>query len=128
MNKFILAVCFVFVFSVSVFAQNTEYQIPDTSDLLKVEIVEGKISSEDLKKVGKVAIEFMPAFDEARFVYVCPAPLFEQSTAMLAIKESIASFIKDRGYYFYTYLKSDDTRYDSETKTAIYTSYVQLLH
>ena len=44
------------------------------------------------KKVGKVAIEFMPAFDEARFVYVCPAPLFEQSTAMLAIKESIASF------------------------------------
>ena len=59
---------------------------------------------------------------------MCPSALFEQSTAMLAIKESIASFIKERGYYFYTYMKSDNTRFDKESKTAIYTSYVKLLH
>lgn len=128
MKKYIVAFCLVSILSFSAFAQSEGYQMPEPAELLKVEIVDGEITSADLRQTGTVAIEFMPAFDEARFVYMCPAPLFEQSTAMLAIKEAITNFIKSRGYYFYTYLKSDDTRYDSETKTAIYTSYVQLLH
>ena len=128
MKKFIFAFCFVSILTLSAFGQSGTVTSSESSDQLKIETLEGKISSQDLKKVGKVVIEYMPAHDEARFIYMCPSALFEQSNAMLAIKESIAAFIKERGYYFYTYTKSDDTRFDKESKTAIYTSYVKLLH
>ncbi|MBR5867345.1 MAG: hypothetical protein IKZ04_05485 [Spirochaetaceae bacterium] len=128
MKKKFLALCFLSILAFSAFGQSGTVQKSESSDSLKIETIEGKISSQDLKKGGKVVIEFMPSHDEARFIYMCPSALFEQSTAMLAIKESIASFIKDRGYYFYTYMKSDNTRFDKESKTAIYTSYVKLLH
>lgn len=125
MKRFILFFCLLFVCFVS-YAQ--EYDIPEAVDPLRIEVVQGKIISEDLKRTGSVVIEFLPAYDEARFVYRCPTPLFEQSSAMLAIKEAVSSFVKERGYYYYTYLKSDDTRFDPNSQSAIYTSYIQLLH
>lgn len=127
MKKILIVFCLIFM-CFGAFAQDGYVAFSEEQDPFKIELIQGNIISEDLKKGGKVVIEFMPAYDEARVVYTCPTPLFEQSIAMLAIKESITSFIKERGYYFYTYLKSDDTKFDAEKRTAIYTSYIQLLH
>lgn len=125
MRKFLL-IFFVLILSTMAFSQDF-YYAEETDQSSLVEIVKGEIISDELKKVGQVTIQYMPAYDEARFIYSCPTALFDQSTAMLAVKESISSFIKDRGYYFYTYLKQDDIRY-GDNKQTTYTSYVQLLH
>ena len=108
----------------------------DSSRLMKIDRNSGEIVHDRFYNIcdylkkggGKVTIEYMPAYDEARFKYSCPTPLFEQSTAMLAIKECIESFVRERGYYFYTYLKPDDTYYDGGANTVIYTSYIKLLN
>ncbi len=129
MLKYVVSLlCALFVFG-GVFAnEDVESLLAPEPDYTKTETVQGKITSDYLKKGGgKVAIEYMPAYDEARFKYSCPTPLFEQSTAMLAIKESIEAFVRERGYYFYTYLKPDDTYYDGTSNTVIYTSYIKLL-
>lgn len=122
----LLLVFFVLTLSTMAFSQDF-YYAEETEISSQIEIVKGEIVTDELKKVGQVTIQYMPAYDEARFIYSCPTPLFDQSIAMLAIKEAISSFIKDRGYYFYIYLKQDDTRYNNDKQTT-YTSYVQLLH
>ena len=128
MLKYVVSLlCALFVFG-GVFANDAESLLAPEPDYTKTETVQGKITSDYLKKGGgKVNIEYMPAYDEARFKYSCPDPLFEQSTAMLAIKESIEAFVKERGYYFYTYLKPDDTYHDGESGNVVYTSYIKLL-
>ena len=129
MIKYVVSLlCALFVFG-GVFANDAESLLAPEPDYTKTETVQGKITSDYLKKGGgKVNIEYMPAYDEARFKYSCPTPLFEQSTAMLAIKESVEAFVKERGYYFYTYLKPDDTYYDGGTDNVVYTSYIKLLN
>ena len=128
MVKYVVSLlCTLFVFG-GAFATDTESLLAPEPDYTKTEIVQGKIISDYLKKGGgTVSIEYMPAYDEARFKYSCSTPLFEQSTAMLAIKESIHSFIKERGYYFYSYLTQGDIRYDGDSNTTIYTAYIKLL-
>lgn len=126
MKKYILCVLYILIVGMFSFAQDSTAS--DTDKYMQVEIVQGSITTPELKKVGTVTIEYMPAYDEARVIYTCPTPLFEQSTAMLANKESILAFIKERGYYYYSFLKADDTRYNGETNMAVYTSYIKLLH
>lgn len=129
MLKYVVSLlCTLFVFGTVFATEDAESLLAPEPEYTKTESVQGKITSDYLKKGGgKVNIEYMPAYDEARFKYSCPTPLFEQSTAMLAIKESIEAFVKERGYYFYTYLKPDDTYYDGGTDNVIYTSYIKLL-
>lgn len=129
MLKYVVSLlCTLFVFGTVFATEDAESLLAPEPEYTKTESVQGKITSDYLKKGGgKVNIEYMPAYDEARFKYSCPTPLFEQSTAMLAIKESIEAFVKERGYYFYTYLKPDDTYYDGSTDNVIYTSYIKLL-
>ncbi len=126
MLKYVVSLlCALFVFG-GIFADDAESLLAPEPDYMKTETVQGKITSDYLKKGGgQVNIEYMPAYDEARFKYSCPEPLFEQSTAMLAIKESIEAFVKERGYYFYTYLRPDDTSYGGDS--VVYTSYIKLL-
>lgn len=126
MLKYVVSLlCALFVFG-CIFADDAESLLAPEPDYMKTETVQGKITSDYLKKGGgQVNIEYMPAYDEARFKYSCPEPLFEQSTAMLAIKESIEAFVKERGYYFYTYLRPDDTSYGGDN--VVYTSYIKLL-
>ncbi len=126
MLKYVVSLlCALFVFG-GIFADDAESLLAPEPDYMKTETVQGKITSDYLKKGGgQVNIEYMPAYDEARFKYSCPEPLFEQSTAMLAIKESIEAFVKERGYYFYTYLRPDDTSYGGDN--VVYTSYIKLL-
>ena len=122
-------ICFfcTLVVCIGVFAGEVEELLAPEPNYTAVEKVEGKVTTEELKKVGTVRIEYMAAFDEARVIYTCPTPLFEQSNAMKAISESIKNFVKERGYYFYTYLKADLTNYNGDTNTVDYTSYIKLL-
>ena len=96
MLKYVVSLlCALFVFG-GIFADDAESLLAPEPDYTKTETVQGKITSDYLKKGGgQVNIEYMPAYDEARFKYSCPEPLFEQSTAMLAIKESIEAFVKE---------------------------------
>ncbi len=130
MLKYVVSLlCALFVFGAVFATEDAESLLAPEPDYTKTETVQGKITSDYLKKGGgKVSIEYTPAYDEARFKYSCPTPLFEQSTAMLAIKESVEAFVKERGYYFYTYLKPDDTYYDGVADTVIYTSHIKLLN
>ncbi|AEE17737.1 hypothetical protein [Treponema brennaborense] len=116
--------CFLLCVSAfsGIYAEEAEDLLKQPIDPTKVEVIQQK------KDVATITIEYMPAHDEARFIYTCPTVLFEQSAAMTAIKESATAFVKERGYYFYTYIRADDTRYDNTKKTAIYTSYIKLLH
>lgn len=79
-------------------------------------------------KLVTLVIEFIPSLDEARFIYTCPAGTFEMGEAMKTIKERATNFTKDRGYFFYTYLRPDVTRYDNEKKTASFTSFIKFLN
>ncbi|NLM00894.1 MAG: hypothetical protein GX220_05520 [Treponema sp.] len=78
-------------------------------------------------KLVSMTIEFLPSLDEARFIYTCPAGLFEHGEAMKVIKERAANFTRERGYFFYTYLRPDVTRYDNEKKLASYTAFIKFL-
>jgi len=129
LNKFRLAFfTFILLSCCFCFADDALRLLEEPVDPTHIEVIKGQIISDYLKKAASVTIEYMPAHDEARFIYTCPSALFEQSNAMLAIKECVSSFIKDRGYYFYTYLKADDTRYANNGDSAVYTSYIKLLH
>ena len=106
----------------------------DTQELLKgepdytgVQILEGKVTSNYLKKVGKITIEYMPAYNEARFIYSCPSPLYDEKNAIPAVKESIVNFYKEKGYYTYTYLKPSLTSSDGKTNTTTHTAFVKLI-
>lgn len=79
-------------------------------------------------KTTTLTIEFMPSIDEARFIYSCPSTLFEQGEAMRVIKERVILFTKERGYFFYTYIRQDVTRYDNEKNMATCTSFIKFLN
>lgn len=79
-------------------------------------------------KISTITIEFMPSIDEARFIFSCPSTLFEQGEAMNTIKERVMQFTKERGYFFYTYIRQDVTRYDNEKKIATCTSFIKFLN
>jgi hypothetical protein len=96
--------------------------VPADRDPTRTEVIQEK------DKLVTMTIEYIPITDEARFVYSCPSGLFDQGAAMTAIKKRAMAFTKERGYYFYTYIRKDDTKYDNASKTAIYTSYIQFLH
>ena len=78
-------------------------------------------------KLVLMTIEYIPSIDEARFIYSCPSGLFERGEAISAIKERATDFTKERGYFFYTYIRPDVTRYDNERKTAVFTSFIKFL-
>ncbi|MCM1321314.1 MAG: hypothetical protein NC041_00740 [Bacteroides sp.] len=88
----------------------------------QVEIVEEK------GKTSMMTIEFIPSVDEARFIFSCPAGLFDQGEAVKSIKERAVLFTKERGYFFYTYIRPDVTKYDNTGKTAVYTSFIKFLN
>lgn len=88
----------------------------------EIEVIEEK------NKLVTMTIEFIPSLDEARFIYTCPAGSFELGEAMKTIKERASNFTKERGFFFYTYLRPDVTRYDNEKKLASYTSFIKFLN
>jgi hypothetical protein len=114
MRKSILLISLLF-FSVVSFAQ-------DSADLNKIEIIQEKGTLYTLQ------IEYTPSLDEAWFVYTIPSSLFEQGEAMKIIREKAQTFTKERGYFFYTYMGADITKYDYEKKVAKYMSHIKFLN
>ena len=114
-SLFILLLCLLASFSV--FAQ-AEDPLAEEPDVMAMEVIEEK------GKIYTLRIEFMPALDEARFIYTIPSSLFEQGEAIKIIRERISKFCTERGYYKYIYIRKDLTKYDNEKKVAIYTSFI----
>ncbi|HZK19601.1 MAG TPA: hypothetical protein VFC68_02620, partial [Treponemataceae bacterium] len=76
-------------------------------------------------RLTTLTISYTQSIDEALFTYSIPSPLFEQSEAMKAIRLRVNSFTKEHGYYFYTYLGADVTKFDKDL--AQYTSHFKFL-
>lgn len=113
----VFALCFFAVFVV--FAQTAEDILAEEPDLTEVEVIEHK------DKLYTLRIEFMPAVNEARFIYITQSSLFDQGTAMNVIRERVESFKTERSYFKHIYALKDVTKYDKETNTAIYTSFLK---
>jgi hypothetical protein len=109
-----LCVCLLFV-AASVTAQEDAEQDP-----AKVEVIEEK-----QERNVTITIEYVPITDEARITYKCPTGLFDQGAAMNASKNRASTFVKDKGYYFYTYIKPDVTIYDNAARYTEYTSFIK---
>jgi hypothetical protein len=90
-----------------------------------------EVSEEQVTLTGNltaaVKIEFIPVTEEARIYYTCATSLFDQGAAMNTIKDRLATFVKEKGSYFYTYQKPDETKFDYEAKKTTYISYVRFL-
>ncbi len=102
------------------FAQDQNTAEPETDQQTEVITEKNKLST--------LTIEYMPSIDEARFIYSCPSTLFEQGEAMVTIKERATLFTKERGYFFYTYIRKDVIRYDHEKQIATCTSFIKFLN
>ena len=63
------------------------------------------------QKPASVKIEYIENYDEARIYYTCLDVAFEKSEAMITIADIIEDFMKEHGYFKYTYLKRDKTRH-----------------
>lgn len=74
-----------------------------------------------------LTISYTKSIDEAYFAYSINSALFEQGDAMKAIRLRIDKFVKEHGYYFYTYIGADVTKYDNANEVATYTSHIKLL-
>ncbi len=96
-----------------------EDPLAEEPDLKKVETIVEK------GKLYTLTIEYMPNLDEARFIYKCPAPLFDQGDGMNVIRERVRDFQVEHNYYGYAYMKKDVTKYDNETNYAIYMSFIK---
>ncbi len=109
-------------------------QIPDN---LNVETIseEGR-TDESLPYL--MTIEFLPATGEAFFTFSMNSDLFEQSTAMITIRNRAEQFLEERRvenvaegeradqlYYSYNYRGADSTKYDYVNNTTHYTSRIR---
>ncbi len=79
-----------------------------------------------------MTIEFLPATGEAFFTFSVNMDLFEQSDAMIAIRDRAEKFMEERqgangqrAYYAYSYRGADSTQYDAVNNTVHYTSRIR---
>ena len=119
LEKLFIALCVCFLFAAASVAAQEE---AEQDDVAKVEVIQ-----EQQERNVTMLIEYTPVTDEARITYKCPSGLFDQGTAMNAIKTRAAAFTKEKGYYFYTYIKPDVTKYDNAARIAEYTSFIRFL-
>ncbi len=85
-----------------------------------------------------ITIELLPATGEAFFTFSMNSDLFEQSTAMITIRNRAEQFIKERKvenvaegeradqlYYNYSYRGADTTKFDAVNNMTHYTSRIR---
>ncbi|OJF76463.1 MAG: hypothetical protein BKP49_07130 [Treponema sp. CETP13] len=111
----------------SVFAQtstNNEVANSETRTQAINELTQTTVEKEDLYTL---TISYTESIDEAYFTYTINSSLFEQGEAMKVLRLRIDKFVKEHGYYFYTYLGADVTKYDNTKELAIYTSHIKFL-
>ncbi len=85
-----------------------------------------------------ITIELLPATGEAFFTFSMNSDLFEQSTAMITIRNRAEQFLKERKvenvaegeradqlYYSYNYRGADTTKFDAVNNMTHYTSRIR---
>jgi hypothetical protein len=118
LKRFFIPLCVCLIFAnAAVVAQEEDAQDPS-----QVEVIQ-----EQQERNVTMTIEYIPVTDEARITYKCPSGLFDQGAAMNAIKNRASTFTKEKGYYFYTYIKPDVTQFDNAARTTEYTSFIRFL-
>ncbi len=103
-------------------------QIPDNLNVERIQ-EEGK-TDESIPYL--MTIEFLPATGEAFFTFSVNMDLFEQSDAMITIRDRAEQFMSERqnekgerAYYTYSYRGADSTKYDAVNSTVHYTSRIR---
>jgi len=122
--KKIFSILIVLLCSFAIFSQETTSKNEQTTADKLAALTSTTVEKGD---VYTITINYMQSMDEAYFTYSTNSALFEQSEAMKAIRSSVENFIKDHGYYFYTYLGADVTKYDNVNELALYTSHFKFL-
>ncbi len=104
MKKFLIAIFIVFL-TFSAFAEIPSVQV-----------------FQEKGKLDTITIEYIKAFDEARFIYTIPASLFDKADTIEKINQRASLFIRENGYYFYNRIQDDVVRYDNVKNIATYTA------
>ncbi len=86
------------------------------ADLPNVEVIQEK------GKIDSLTIEYIKAFDEARFIYTIPSSLFDKGDTIEKINQRATAFTRENGYYFYNRIQDDVVRYDNVKNVATYTA------
>ncbi|MBE6347848.1 MAG: hypothetical protein E7064_02730 [Spirochaetaceae bacterium] len=76
-------------------------------------------------KIDSLTIEYIKAFDEARFIYTLPASLFDKGDTIEKINQRVSLFTRENGYYFYNRIADDIIRYDNTKNLATYTATIK---
>lgn len=104
MKKFLIAIFIVFL-TLSIFAETPSVQV-----------------FQEKGKLDTITIEYIKAFDEARFIYTIPASLFDKGDTIEKINQRASAFTRENGYYFYNRIQDDVVRYDNVKNIATYTA------
>jgi len=126
--KRLLTILIIIFCTFAIFAQTTTDETTTKTEQSTSDKLEALTQTTVEKgKLYTITINYMQSMDEAYFTYSTNSALFEQSEAMKGIRSSVEKFIKDHGYYFYTYLGADVTKYDNINELALYTSHFKFL-
>jgi TfoX/Sxy family transcriptional regulator of competence genes len=126
--KRLLTILIIIFCTLAIFAQTTtDETITKTEQSTSDKLEALTQTTVEKGKLYTITINYMQSMDEAYFTYSTNSALFEQSEAMKGIRSSVEKFIKDHGYYFYTYLGADVTKYDNINELALYTSHFKFL-
>lgn len=118
MNKKYIFFAFIFFTALVAISAQEEDTLANTTEIINMEVLEQKID-----RTTTVTIQYYPLLKEARFIYTTSSATFETGKALQTIREQLEIFMKERGYYHYSYTRKDDTKYDNKQNKAIYTSF-----
>lgn len=129
--KKILSLLIIMVSIFTVFAQTTTESATTAQDAIEtITTTSTDTLTQTIVEKGKLytlTIDYTQSIDEAIFTYSINSSLFDQSEAMTTIRDRVETFIKEHGYYYYTYLGADITKYDNANELALYMSHFKFL-
>lgn len=101
---------------------NTLVQYVDDNDYLETEkltyIVNNNPAYDSL-----ITIYYYKSFDEARIIYSILYRTYDQSEAVIQVRDHLRKFIKEKGFLGYEYLRKDTTKLRKTDDGQIYIDY-----
>ena len=73
-----------------------------------------------------IAIEYTEMLSEARFIYSCDSRIFDERDAIKIVRERLINFMKEKGYFHYSYLRPTITKTDYANHKTYFYSFVLL--
>lgn len=104
-------------------------QIPEGLNVTKIE----ESGKTELGLPYTLTIEYLPSTGEAVFTFTIKRDMFEQSDAMIAIRDRAQAFLVEtkendvQKYYHYIYRGPDQTKYDGAKNQVHYISRIRFL-